>query len=446
MAKLALLVSGCCLLAWMAPVLPGQGVDMDSAQGIVTSIAPDLAIVTEISLDTPYLGQQFCIIYRLRAQRPPAAVDIDPQQYPGFWTEAVPLSAGAASAPRPVKDQNAVDYLLRQVIAYPLLEGNQQLPPLSIKVKRAGTASLRQDDWDVRGTSAAVKVRISPLPPGPALTSGIPFVGGLQAAWAPSDTNPDEVFLEIQGTANLAFFQPGAWFQPPAGMQMRERLVGSDKLAQTVDIGGRRQLSFLQRQRWLIRLSGNASGRRIEGFYLPVFEPYENSWKSIRVEGVSLSGLAPGQIKTGASGGSRAAGRAAPVRRALPPAVLIAVILGLCAGVSVFIAWQHRRKLNSGPGTTSAIAALEKKLRTSPRAFVDGAHKALLRCAADMQRSHTLGLGDSELDRCWITVQRYRFNKEPLSRETCAEIMQTIRNIIRAAGRIDGPSEPPPLP
>src|SRR2546427_5236076 len=37
------------------------------------------------------LGQQFSIVYSLVAQRYPTAVDVQPQQFSGFWTEIVTL-------------------------------------------------------------------------------------------------------------------------------------------------------------------------------------------------------------------------------------------------------------------------------------------------------------------------------------------------------------------
>lgn len=428
------------LLSLPARIGARQSASADTITGIVSPLAPDLAIVTEISLDTPYLGQQFCIIYRLRAIRPPAAIDIDPQQYPGFWTEPVPLSAGSAAAPRPVKGRGGFDYLLRQLIAYPLLEGLQKIPPLSVKVKRAGSTPTKSEEWDVVGMSDAVNVNVMPLPPGPVTTAGSPFVGGLQAAWSSPGERPGELLLEIQGTANLAFFHPLNWLRAPEGARLRERLVANDNLAQTVDIEGRRQLSYLQRQRWVISVSGSRTGQQLPGFYLPVFDPYTREWKSVRVETVAL----PGEESFAGDPPAKPedAPFTAPRRAAFPTVAVIVLGIILLAGLLSWGIWSRRRKLQQEGDAGTAVAALERKLRTSPRAFIDGAHKVLLRWASENQRGHNLGLEDGEIDRCWISVQRCRFNKEPLTSETCVGIMQAIQKLLLGDGSTS--SAPPP--
>lgn len=279
MSKLRLLLCASLIGLFVIPVVRGQGAPSGPSRSFISQIAPDFAIVTEVSLDTPYVGQQFCIIYKLRAQHPPAAVDIDPQQYSGFWTELIPISQDAAASPRILKERGAVDYLLRQIVAYPLLEGRQKLPPLSLKIKRAGNITDRREDWDLLGASAPVDIAVSPLPPTSQAGAGMLLVGNVNGLMSPAGEDGQAILLEIQGTANLALFKPLDWLQPPAGVQVHQQLVGAEKQPQTVDIEGRRQLSLLQRQRWLLGIDGAGPGRRLGAFYLPVFEPREKLWK-----------------------------------------------------------------------------------------------------------------------------------------------------------------------
>jgi hypothetical protein len=425
--KLLILVTA--IILSLSSLVLGQGGALDVTQALVTKIAPDLAIVTELSVGAPYMGQQFCILYRLRAQRPPAAVDIDPQQYSGFWSEVVAISQDSAAVARPVKGQNAVDYMLRQVIAYPLLEGRQQLPPLSIKVKRAGTRSGATDAWDVVGASSPIVLEVVPLPPGPAATSDLPFVGGIQGALKGAGGGTHELQLEIQGTANLAFFKPLLWLKAPPGVQLRAFLEGTDPLAQTLEIEGRRQLSLLQRQRWRITYSGNGGALRFDGFYLPVFDPFSKTWQSQFISGLTLGEGETGPDPTGGNIDARAATRTVGFFQSR----LILWLGGGAAGlvlVAAWFVWRRGRMREDKPGYAGSIPLLEKKLRTSPRAFIDGAHKVLYRYALDQQRAYTLGGGETELDQCWLAIQKFRFSQEPVPMEACEAILQAIRKIL----------------
>jgi hypothetical protein len=425
------------LLLWVSVLVPvrastRQGTPGIPSQGAVSQIAPDFAIITEVSLDTPYVGQQFCIIYKLRAQHPPAAVDIDPQQYSGFWTELIPIAADSASAARVLKAQGVVEYLLRQVIAYPLQEGEQKLPPLSLKVKRVGNTAVRREDWDVIGASVPGAIEVLPLPPRPQSGPGVSLVGGIEGALRWAGSGRQALILEIQGTANLALFKPLDWLRPPVGVRFQEQLAGSDNLTQTTDIEGKRQLSLLQRQRWLISLSGTESGQRIDGFFLPVFDPLEKTWKDQRIEGLSLPGFEESGGVWPGSGQSNAAKTGRVNGNFLSARAILAGALTVLAAVSAVIYLLRRRRSRSNPGAAASIEILEKKLKTSPRAFLDGAHKVLLRYAAEMQRSYNLGAQDTPLDRCWITVQKYRFNLEPVAVEVCEDIFQSIKDILSA--------------
>ncbi len=430
MPRLRLLLFG--WLIWMAPIpgTGGQGTPSNPSRSFVSQISPDLAIVTEVSLDTPYVGQQFSIIYKLRAQRPPAAVDIDPQQYSGFWTELVPISQDTASSPRVLKGQAAVDYLLRQVIAYPLLEGKQKLPPLSLKVKRAGNISDRRDDWDLLGASTPVDIVVASLPPTSQAGAGTALVGSVTGAMNWAGGGRQALMLEIQGTANLALFKPLDWLPPPAGVQVHEQLVSADKQTQTMDIEGKRQLSLVQRQRWLLSVTGGESGQRFEGFFLPVFEPREKVWKSIRIEGLSLPGSEPSAPGSNVAGKRVAARTGALARLFQSQALVVAFGVTGLAAVLVWIFWMSRNHARGNFGGEASIAVLEKKLRTSPRAFLDGAHKVLARCAVEMQRAHNLGAEDALLDRCWTAVQKHRFTVEPLTLDACEEMFKSIKQLL----------------
>lgn len=410
-----------------------QGPAADSSQTFVSQIAPDLAIVTEVSLDKPYVGQQFSVIYKLRAQHPPAAVDIDPQQYPGFWTEVVPLTQDSASAARALKGQEAVDFLLRQVTVYPLLEGTLKLPPLSVKVKRSGRLSAQRDDWDVVGASVPVDVQAIPLPPGPRPGPGAAFVGSVEGSLSREGEGQSAIVLEMQGTANLALFRPLDWLPRPAGVSLHARLAAAENLAQIVDREGKRQLLLLQRQRWEISLSGGEPGRSIEDLYLPVFEPHDRIWKTQRIEGIKLRNSdSPALAATGpgVSGSAEPGMRSRFIQSA--GARWVMGIAGFAA-ILALVLWQRRKRLQREQGGGENLAALERKLRTSPRAFLDSAHKILEKWAAERQRSHDLGLQETPLDRCWASVQRYRFNLEPLPAEVRDEILQAIRQILQTS-------------
>ncbi len=394
----------------------------DPARTFITQIAPDLAIVTEVSLGAPFVGQQFSLIYRLRALRPPAAVDVDPQQFRGFWTEIVPLSPESASAARPVGGQAAVDYLLRQVIAFPLLDGALRLPPLSVKVKRPGSPAAQRDDWDVLGSSSPVDVRSVPLPPWPRAGSDLPLVGSVAGSLKWQGDGRSALLLEMEGTANLALFRPVDWLGTPQGARLQARLAAADNVTQTIDKEGKRQLSLIQRQRWLIGISGGIPGQRIGDFRLPVFDPREKTWKEVRVEGVSLPGS--GTAARGALSASEAGARAETASYHWQAVLVVALV-----AVPVVWFWVHRRHLHAGKQPDDGLDVIEKRLKTSPRSFLDSAHRLLERRAAQMRRSHNLGAEDTALDRCWITVQRYRFNREPLSPEARNEILKALREL-----------------
>jgi hypothetical protein len=422
------------LIGWIPPALPqsaqAQGTPSDPARTFVSQIARDLAIVTEVSLQDPYVGQQFSIIYRLRAQQPPAAVDIDPQQYAGFWTEVIPISQESASTARPLRGQAVVDFLLRQVVAFPIEEGALQLPPLSIKVKRAGRISAQPDDWDVVGLSAPIEIHSLPLPPGPATVRAVPLVGFAEGSMGWQGDGYTTIALEMQGTANLALFKPLDWLILRPGQVCQAHLVRADNIARTMDLNGKRQLSLVQRQRWILKLAGFGPGQEVDDLVLPVFAPLDGSWKSLRIQGIKLPASPSTAPEPNSGAASMGVDTGMRPRQSQWTVLNISIGLAALAIIGTLLFWLAKKYWLANDRVPDSPAVLEKKMKISPRAFLDGAHKLLEKCALEMGRQHNLGVEDTLLDRCWISVQRYRFNLEPLSVEARNEILSSVRQIL----------------
>jgi len=424
------------LPGWIFLVLLGQaarvqGVTPDLSRTFVSKIAADMAIVTELSVGDPFVGQQFSIVYRLRAQRAPSAVDIDPQQYPGFWAELVPISQESVSATRPLSEPGVVDYLLRQVVAFPLMEGTLRLPPLSLKIKTSARVSAQRGDWDVAGVSSPVAVPVSPIPPGTRPGPNLPFVGSAEGSMSWEGEAQPVLVLEIQGTANLAWFRPLEWLRPPEGVRLHARLASIDNTAQTIEVEGKRRLSLLQRQRWAISVSGGHPGQHIDDVLLPVFEPGSKVWNDVRIEGINIPETALSARGMEAGAAKAASGAETRLRLLLASrARLVIGLAGIAAGLAL-LAWLRTKRLRRSQRAEETLATLEKKLRTSPRAFLDSAHKLLEQYAEKAGRTHNLGVEDALLDRCWTTVQRYRFNREPLPANARDDILTSIALLMR---------------
>ena len=420
------------ILLWVfAPNAGAQGVAAEPDLTVVSGIAPDLAIVTEFSLREAYVGQQFCVIYRLRAQRPPAAVDVDPQQYPGFWTEMVPLSRESASEARPVKGRAAVDYLLRQVVAFPIREGMLQMPPLSVKIKRSVKLPAQRDDWDVAGASEPIPIRAVLPPAGLSAGRGLPLVGSFSASMRRAETIPSALVLEIEGTANLALFQPLDWLTAPPGVRYSARLDAADTISRTLETGGKRQLSVLHRQRWWIQVSSDTRNVEAGSLSVPVFDPQTSEWQEVRVAGVTVSDPEP-LITVSREPALRSP--SGEERNASGPILFKVTVAAALAGILVGAFLLLRRRKREEGIEEMDSAAMEKLMRTSPRAFLDSAHRLLERHAVKIGRRRDLGSGDAELDRIWTTIQHYRFGSEILPEESRTKILESIRQICRADG------------
>ncbi len=401
----------------------------------VSPLAPDLTVVTEISHGEPYIGQQFSIIYRLRAQRPPAAVDINPQQYPGFWTELVPIDQESATTARPVTGRKEVEYLLRQVIAYPLAEGALQLPPLSLKIKRTGSLSSQLLDWDVEGSSAPVGIRARAAPAGPDPGKGFPFVGQVQGELQLDKEYPSSLVLEIQGTANLAFFQPFEWMNLSPGLPCRATLASSDDISRTFDSGGKRQLSLLQRQRWILSFPEGFPGPRSGEMVIPVLDPQSGIWGETRIAGIQVRDESSTMRVHDQYQSEDLDGFTDKsydfLLRSLPWIAGIAVL-----AITIFLARRLRLLSPKDESLETILASLKRKPRISARSFLDAAHKILERHAESLGRSETLGARDTALDRCWLQVQSYRFSKEILPAQVRGELIASMRQIL-----LDKPEE-----
>ncbi len=428
--SLSMFPFACLFLILLHGSIAAPATEIDRSRTVITRIAPDLSIITEVSIEDPCVGQQFSIMYRLRAVHPPAAVDIDPQQYPGFWTIVIPVSQDSPSAARPVKSGTGVDYLLRQVVAFPLEEGMLKLPPLSLKIKRPGRAAAQQVDWDVKGQADPVAITALPLSSGLPGDNRVPLVGTVTGEMRRAEGSPSGMLLEIQGTANLALFHPLDWLVPKAGTRYRAILENEEQMPRTVDRDGKRQLSLVQRQQWRISVFPADASLQVGDLVLPVFEPVEQSWKQTVIPGLgSTQGNRPAADETPSKA------PATVVDQGVSRSRLMAISFGIVvlAGLSAILFWVIRWITKIHPGgeiTDISLEVLQKQLRASPRIFLDGAHNLLEKFAETQNRRHDLGAGETPLDQCWLSVQRYRFTREPLPAAKRTEIFAAIRQVL----------------
>ncbi|MBP1611096.1 MAG: Oxygen tolerance [Acidobacteria bacterium] len=266
----------------------GQQQVRDFSRSQASEIAPGFAIVTELSADRVYLGQQFSILYSLEAAKPPVAVDIDPQQFSGFWSEIAPLKEGESNRSRAVGARGNYRYLLRQVVAYPLIEGSLQLPPLQVKIKTSLSSSQASDGWDIIKASDPPKISvIYPLKEREP-TGQYPLVGSVEGKISKVFRGGrTEASLELWGSVNLDLFRASQWVRSPENVQISMQLIDKENTVQTQDIGGKRSVSLLQRRRWSIRSRWKASGEpQIMDIHLPFFDVQQASWKTKLIEGI----------------------------------------------------------------------------------------------------------------------------------------------------------------
>jgi hypothetical protein len=273
----------------------GQQKGEDSSHSHVTRIAPGFSIVTELSEDQLYLGQQFSILYRLEASRPPLAVDVDPQQFSGFWSEFAPLSEGARPRSQMASGDSGHRYWLRQVIAYPLVEGALLLPPLQVKIKTSQSSSQSADDWDLVSASDSPTVHVvSPMPKNES-TGLFPLIGIVDGKMSTVRRGEGiAVRLELWGSANLDLFQPTRWVRAQGSEPLSIQLSERENTVQTRDVGGKRTISLLQRRRWIIRSRWNVSEEpQVDDMHLAFFDLQKASWNTKLIEGIRSSAVGP---------------------------------------------------------------------------------------------------------------------------------------------------------
>jgi hypothetical protein len=244
------------------------------------ALNPHLAVITEVSNVEPHVGEQFSVVYKLRCSIPPAAVDVDPQDVTGFWTVTAPTRGEARAEAVTLNGRPATDFLLRQLIAFPLRPGKQVLPPLRLKIKQQGGS---REDWDLKASTQSVEVEVSPVPGGGEARKGYLIVGSLEGRVTGAGRDGARAaVLEIEGTANLDFFAPEQWLKYLDAPGVKVRLKDKESLIQTRDYEGKRRLSLLQRQRWTVYAIpwGNAAVQ-VASFSVPFFDPEASKWRTL---------------------------------------------------------------------------------------------------------------------------------------------------------------------
>jgi hypothetical protein len=398
--------------------------------GVFTAqIAPGLKITTEVSSQFPHVGQQFSILYSLVTQRYPTAIDIEPQQYSGFWTEIVPLAEQTRTITRLLDGRPTHEFLLRQVIASPMEEGALGLPPLSVKIMMGGSAAAGPPRWDVVAKSDPVSLTVLPLPAQEAGAATSLLVGALEGRLEESKRSQGrEVILDLQGSANLAFFQPLDWLRGTGVTFLAPRLVQAESFVETWDTGHRRRLTMQQHHRWAIwAIPQNGAARRVEDLQIPVFDPGRGTWANVRIPGVdvrtpSATTRAPSPGLTPPSEGW-SVGFLGHYRRSLWAGVVLALV---CLGV--WFLWKR----NTAPVTLhwlgSSLEKLQQQSSRAPRSFVETAHKILERYAEENHLVPGSGDKDSPFVQCWLEVEKFRFS----GGEPPAEARQRILQLLHA--------------
>ncbi len=274
------------VLAALLAIASSQAATIPSQQAggahriLQEAVNPHLAVITEVSNEQPYVGEQFSVVYRLRCSIPPAAVDVDPQDITGFWTVTAPTRGEARAETVTLNGRPATDFLLRQLIAFPLRPGRQVFPPLRLKIKQQVGS---REDWDLKVSTQAVEVEVRAVPAAGEARDGYLMVGSL--AGGIEDAGPDgahEAVLEIEGTANLDFFGPEEWLKCLDGPGLQIRLKDQTSLVQTRDYEGKRRLSLLQRQRWAVSdMSHGNAAVEVASFSIPYFDPEASKWRML---------------------------------------------------------------------------------------------------------------------------------------------------------------------
>jgi hypothetical protein len=416
------------LVAWTFVVLfVPQIYPQEHSAVLTTQISPSLSIVREINPANPYAGQQFSIIYSLYAFQFPVAVDIEPQQYSHFWTEIIPLTAQTRTITRIINGRPRHEFLLRQVVAYPLSTGILELPPLALKIKMTGSLAAGSENWDLIAQSKADFIRVRPLPPQLQSVSGTPFTGSMSGQWSEIQTGAGhEVQLQLRGNANLAFFRPQDWVRSRGGFYHSPRLVDAESEIQTRDLGGNRQLAVVHSQRWSIRVFPSGQGPvQMEDLVIPLFEPESATWSAVRMPGFPLRASSAGVDHVGEK-----------VQSVDEPHFLARYmpwVFGLGA-VGALILWRVRKIWVGKEGSrfqswaNRQLAILRKQAGKAPRSFIETAHRVLERYSDE--QNLRLRHENTAFQQCWSRVERNRFVAEDPSLEEQARLLEDIQALL----------------
>jgi len=288
-------------------------------------------LVTVVSSTRPFLGEQISVVYRLQTRVAIAALDVDPQNFDGFWSVVVPVSEVEPAGSRGTVQQ----FILRQVVAWPLRVGSIGLPPLRLKARLSGRKHA-DTAWDLIAETEPPAIVVRDVPESSAQL--LPLVGNLTATVR---TSPESgsVVLELAGTANLSFFEPLQWLQ--GAPSLRAVLLDSDQVPQRQFKEGALDLTLLQRRRWRLL---SYSGRSALSDGVPeirYFDPADGTWKTIALGGagrnVPLNEAASNKAK-------------APPERSRPGLRMgsAVVVLVLVAAAVALIAGRTRRRKSAG--------------------------------------------------------------------------------------------------
>ncbi len=378
----------------------------------VSQIAPFLWLNTDVNMLDPYVGQQFSVVYSLTAFDPPMAVDIQPQQYHGFWSQVVPLPRESRIASGELGGKPVFNYLLRQVVVSPIFEGQVKLPPLKIKLR-----IQRDFPRPVQGTSDPIEIEVRPLPKCPFGLRGSPLVGQLKGKIYPDPSGGTRARLELEGTANLAFFDPARWLDR-GGSETRIRLRVAESRVQVRDLAGRRSLTTVRRYEW--GLHPGTGGSLRPGLQVPTFNPLDGGWKVLKI--ASSSPLQAQGVEVQAD---EPASLSVPSRRLelVTDSLLYGgLLLVLVAAGSL---WWHRRQIPLREETVPVmLASLEKQAKSSPRFFLETARRILDRYAAQ-----DINDADADLQTCRRTVEAQRFRSTEPTPEMRQRILRKIHSL-----------------
>jgi hypothetical protein len=316
------------------------------AEGLrhVTDLAPGISVIVDVSEIQPWVGQQFGIVYRLRLRVPVSAVDVDPQSFTGLWTHTIPIPEGGESG-RTGSDE----FLLRQLVAWPLAPGPFQIPPLRVRIQTAGGASS-----GLQASSEAIAGTARKVPPAIEGPDSFPMAGSLAGRLRQERRESGVWLLELQGSALVALLDPQhalrRCFRNPVTVLPAE----SDDTATQILEGGIRAITVVQRRRWLIVDASGSRASPTAAPSIPLFRLPAAAWSRAEVI------LDPGDAVSDSAGSSSSQNAPAPTntaagRRGVRGLVVVASSAVLLAFVVVgFRMAVRRRRAASSAGQRGA--------------------------------------------------------------------------------------------